>query len=209
MSELSVEQRQGSQPRHQSSAMAGFLGVLCLLMPKIGTVQSLDAPAQNSTADAAEGGVNSETPSSTESGQSPLEESFAPRTRADWVRETRRQAWKDTNFDAQIRSYAFDRNRYDGSESEARALGGSVGLKTGYFRERLAFGATGYTSQKLYAPKTKMAPNCLRLAARFHGGELYGEFLLNEDTRLSVGRRGIDTLTSTAMTPGWRPIPSN
>ncbi len=175
--------------------MAGLLGVLCLLMPELGTAQSVDAPAQIGAADAAEDGVNSETPSSTESGQSPLEESFAPRTRADWVRDTRRQAWKDTKFDAQIRTYDFDRNRYDGSESEAWALGGSVGLKTGYFRERFAFGATGYTSQKLYGPEDKDGTQLL--APGQHGftvlGELYGEFLLNEDTRLSFGRRGIDT----------------
>lgn len=175
------------------------------------TAQQPDALEQAKTvppqADAAEDAIDSDTPSSTESGQSPLEESFAPRTRAEWVRETRRQAWQDTKFDAQIRSYDFARDKYDGSESEAWALGGLVGLKTGYFRERVAFGATGYTSQKLRGPEDK--DGTLLLAPGQHGytvlGELYGEILLNEDTRLGIGRRGIDTpylnRNDTRMTP--------
>jgi hypothetical protein len=167
-----------SRCRDASPVLAGFLGAMWVMAPGIGTTQQSDAP-----------------PSSTESGQVPLDESFAPRTRADWVREMRRKAWEDTRFDAEIRSYDFDRDRYDGSESEAWALGGSVGLKTGYFRERFAFGATGYTSQKLRGPEDK--DGSLLLAPGQHGytvlGELYGEFLLYEDTRLGFGRKVIDT----------------
>jgi hypothetical protein len=167
-----------SRRRDASPVPAGVLGVLWVMAPGTGTAQQSDAP-----------------PSSIESGQSPLDESFAPRTRAEWVRETRRQAWKDTQFDAQIRSYDFGRDRYDGSESESWAVGGSVGLKTGYFREHFAVGATGYTSQKLHGPEDK--DGTLLLAPGQQGytvlGELYGEFLLNEGTRLGVGRRGIDT----------------
>ena len=135
------------------------------------------------------------TPSSTETGQSPLDESFVRRNHADWVRETRRKAWQDTEFNVQIRSYYLDRDRYDDSESEAWALGGSAGLKTGYFRERFALGATGYTSQRLHGPDDK--DGTLLLKPGQHGytvlGELYGEFLLDQDTRLSIGRRGFDT----------------
>lgn len=133
--------------------------------------------------------------SSTEQGQTPLDEAFAPRDHAAWVRETRRKAFQDTKWDMQVRSFYLGRDKYDNSESEAWALGGSVGFKTGYFRERFAFGATGYTSQKLYGPEDK--DGTLLLAPGQEGytvlGEVYGEFLLNEDTRLSIGRRGIDT----------------
>jgi outer membrane porin, OprD family len=168
--------------------LAGALvAALLAMVPGTATAQQ-DAP------DAAVGTADSERPSSTETGQSPLDESFA-RSHDEWVREIRRKAWKDTEFDAQIRSYSFDRDKYDGSESEAWALGGSLGLKTGYFRERFALGATGYTSQRLYGPEDK--DGTLLLKPGQHGytvlGELYGEFLLNENTRLSVGRRGFDT----------------
>jgi hypothetical protein len=134
-------------------------------------------------------------PSSTETGQSPLDESFGPLTHADWVRETRRKAWRDTRLDTQIRTYFLGRGKYDDSQSEAWALGGSVGFKTGYFRERFALGATGYTSQRLYGPEDKDGTALLKPGQRSYGvlGELYGEILLNQDTRLTVGRRGVDT----------------
>ena len=70
-------------------------------------------------------------PSSTEQGQTPIDEAFAPRDRAQWVRETRRKAFKDTKWDLQARSFYLGRDKYDNTESEAWALGGSVGFKTG------------------------------------------------------------------------------
>ncbi len=134
-------------------------------------------------------------PSSTEQGQTPIDEAFAPRDRAQWVRETRRKAFQDTKWDLQARTFYLGREKYDDSESEAWALGGSVGFKTGYFRERFAFGATGYTSQKLYGPEDKDGTLLLKPGQEGYTvlGEVYGEFLINEDTRLSLGRRGIDT----------------
>lgn len=134
-------------------------------------------------------------PSSTEQGQTPLNEAFAPRDRQQWIRETRRKAFQDTKWDLQVRSFYLDREKYDDSGSEAWALGGSLGFKTGYFRERFAFGATGYTSQKLYGPEDRDGTLLLRPGQEGYTvlGEVYGEFLINEDTRLSLGRRGIDT----------------
>jgi hypothetical protein len=152
------------------------------------------ATAQHDAPDTTVATEDGERPSSTETGQIPLHESFT-RSHDEWLRETRRKAWQDTEFDVQIRSYYLDRDKYDGSESEAWALGGSVGLKTGYFRDRFALGATGYTSQRLYGPEDK--DGTALLAPGQHGytvlGELYGEFLLNKDTRLDIGRRGVDT----------------
>ena len=87
--------------------------------------------------------------SSTEEGQTPMDESFSAVDDAQYVQETRRKAFEDTKFNVQPRSYYLDRDKFDGSESEAWALGGSAGFKTGYFRERFALGATGYTSQRL------------------------------------------------------------
>lgn len=143
----------------------------------------------------AEEPVVDEKPSSTEQGQSPLDESFAPRTHAEWVRETRRQAWADTKWDVQARTYYLGRDKYDDTESEAWALGGSAGFKTGYFREFFSFGLTGYTSQKLYGPDDKDGTLLLEPGQDGYTvlGEAYGEFLLNEQTRISLGRRGLDT----------------
>jgi len=150
--------------------------------------------SQQDVPDATVATEDGERPSSTETGHITLRESFT-RNQDEWLRETRRKALQDTAFDVQIRSYYLDRDKYDGSESEAWALGGSVGLKTGYFRDRFALGATGYTSQRLYGPEDK--DGTALLAPGQHGytvlGELYGEFLLNKDTRLDIGRRGVNT----------------
>ncbi|WP_448142905.1 OprD family outer membrane porin [Stenotrophomonas bentonitica] len=134
-------------------------------------------------------------PRSTEQGQTPLDEAFTPRDRAAWIRDTRRQAWKDTTFDVQARTFYLDRDKYDDSQSTAWALGGSAGFKTGYFRERFAFGATGYTSQRLYGPDDKDGTLLLKPGQEGYTvlGEAYGEFLINDDTRLKLGRFGIDT----------------
>lgn len=154
------------------------------------------APAQGEEPKETEDDVYIETaPSSTEQGQTRMNEAFAPRDRQQWIRDTRRKAFKDTKWDLQVRSFYLDREKYDDSGSEAWALGGSLGFKTGYFRDRFAFGATGYTSQKLYGPDDR--DGTLLLAPGQEGysvlGEVYGEFLINEDSRLTLGRRGFDT----------------
>jgi hypothetical protein len=96
-----------------------------------------------------------ETLTSIEQGVTPIEHSFAPITHEEWVRETRRQAFRDTKFYGELRSFYMDSDNINGSVNQAWALGGSLGFKTGYFRDLLAFGATGYTSQPLYAPAGK------------------------------------------------------
>lgn len=156
------------------------------LLPALAQAQSA-APDDPEPADAQ--------PRSTEQGQTPLDEAFTPRDRAAWIRDTRRQAWKDTTFDVQARTFYLDRDKYDDSQSTAWALGGSAGFKTGYFRERFAFGATGYTSQRLYGPDDKDGTLLLKPGQEGYTvlGEAYGEFLINDDTRLKLGRFGIDT----------------
>ncbi|UWX04253.1 outer membrane porin, OprD family [Pseudoxanthomonas sp. NC8] len=110
-----------------------------------------------------------------------MDQSFGP-SRSEWIRETRRKAFEDTKFDVQARTYYLDRDKYDSSQMESWALGGSAGLKTGYFREFFAFGATGYTSQKLYGPEDKDGAGLLAPGQEGYTvlGEVYGEFLLNQ-----------------------------
>src|SRR5437764_8466802 len=86
---------------------------------------------------------------STEQGQAPLDESFEFRQ---WRLEERRQALKDTKFEFNLRSFYFDRSDFNGAEKQAWAIGGWLGVKTGYFLDHVAFGATVYTSNPIYAP---------------------------------------------------------
>ena len=167
--------------------LAGALAALLAMVPGVATAQHDVPDAAVNTADARDR-------PRPKRARPRCDESFT-RSHDEWVRETRRKAWKDTKFDVQFRSYYLDRDKYDDSESEAWALGGSVGFKTGYFRERFALGATGYTSQRLYGPGDKDGALLLEPGQEGYTvlGELYGEFLLNEDTRLNFGRRSIDT----------------
>lgn len=134
--------------------------------------------------------------SSTEPGQSLLGESFeTEEDRLERIREQRRQAFEDTKFDVQLRTYMLDRDKYDDSQSYAWALGGSAGLKTGYFRDRFAVGLTGYTSQPLDAPKDK--DGTLLLAPGQEGysvlGEAYLQLRLVDGVMLNAGRKLFDT----------------
>jgi hypothetical protein len=97
---------------------------------------------------------------STEQGPHADGRELRPLTYDEWVRQTRRKAWEDTDWSFQARSYYLGRERYDDSEIEAWAIGGSAGFKTGYFRDRFAFGATLYGSRRCTRPTTRTARCC-------------------------------------------------
>ncbi len=145
-------------------------------------------PAPDPEADASQ--------TSTEQGQSPLGESFETEDdRRDRIRAQRRKAFEDTAFDVQLRTYDLDRDKYDGSQSYAWAIGGSAGLKTGYFRDRFAIGLTGYTSQPIDAPDDK--DGTLLLAPGQEGyaviGEAYVQVRLTDGVFINAGRKAFDT----------------
>jgi hypothetical protein len=159
-----------------------------------GASSSVTAQAPKATTTARDEEV--ETPTSTEQGRTTIDTSFERVTRAEWLADTRRQAFHDTKFYGELRSYYFDSNNLNGSQNEAWALGGSAGFKTGYFRQRFAIGATGYTSQQLYGPVSKDGSDLLAPNTQ-HGytvlGELYSEILLTDGLKGVVGLKGIDT----------------
>jgi hypothetical protein len=157
----------------------------------IGLFLATDALAQQTTPPP----PDDQEPDSTEQGQTTMDKSFGPRTHDEWVRETRRKAWADTKWTAQARSYYLDRTKYDDSESEAWALGGSAGFKTGYFRDRVSFGATLYGSAPLYAPEEKDGTLLLKPGQEGYAvlGEAYAEVLFSDDIHMTLGARTFDT----------------
>jgi hypothetical protein len=132
--------------------------------------------------------------SSTEQGQTTLEDSFEWEGR-EWRVRARRHAIEETQFKINIRSMYFDRDKYDGSESEAFALGGWAGMKTGYFFEHLAIGVTGYTSQKLHGDEDKDGTQILGPGQSSYEvlGELYADIRFTDSLNLYVGRKEYDT----------------
>jgi hypothetical protein len=144
---------------------------------------------------------------STEQGQSPLNESFDWPTYSERVRAQRKKAIEDTTFAIQLRTMYLDRNKYDDTESEGWAAGGSAGLKTGYFRNLLSLGATGYTSQRIVGEDDKDGTLLLKPGQRAYSvlGELYGDFKLSDEVSIYAGRKAYDTpyinRNDTRMTP--------
>src|SRR6266513_71163 len=141
---------------------------------------------------------------STEQGHTTLQESFDFRQ---WQLERRRQALKDTKFEFNLRSFYFDRSDFNRSEKQAWAIGGWLGVKTGYFLDHVAFGATVYTSNPIYAPDDR--DGTLLLAPGQNGytvlGEFYTELRIVKDMGITVGAKGYDTpfinRNDTRMTP--------
>lgn len=151
--------------------------------------------------------VESEEPSSIEQGQVQLGESFEPMSRRDRIRQQRAQAFRDTQWDAQLRTYLLDRDKFDSSESSSMALGGFIGFKTGWFRDKFSFGATAYTAQKLYGPEDKDGAGLLQAGQQGYSvlGEAYLEYRFTDTVFLDVGRKGFNSpyinKSDTRMTP--------
>jgi len=102
---------------------------------------------------------------------------------------------RDSRFSAQIRTFYFDRDKYDGSSSEAWALGGSITYQSGYLGNFLRFGATGYTSQPLYAPDDRDGTLLLKPGQEGYTvlGQLYGEVKLTDRIFGALGAKVYNT----------------
>src|SRR5436853_366217 len=125
----------------------------------------------------------------------------------EWRLEERRQAFKDTKFEFNLRSFYFDRSDFSGAEKQAWAIGGWLGVKTGYFLDHIAFGATLYTSNPIYAPDDRDGTTLLAPGQNGYTvlGEFYAELRIVKDVGVTVGAKGYDTpfinRNDTRMTP--------
>ena len=163
-------------------------------LPAAATPASAVAAAGSKQAAGSEAG-EAATPDSTEQGQTQLPDSFDHRPIAAMLRESKLVGLRDTTFNVQLRSFYLDRENFDASQSEAWAVGGSAGFKTGYFGRVVAFGATVFTSQRLYGPGDKDATLLLQAGQKPYTvvGELYGQFRLTDEIIATAGLHEIDT----------------
>ena len=151
--------------------------------------------SQTSMDEAFEDGDEDVTPSSTEQGQTPMDQSFGPPTRREMIRQQRQAALEATKYNIHLRTFYLDRDKFDDSQSEAWAAGGWVGLKTGYFRNRFALGATGYLSMPVYAPDDKDGTLLLQPGQDGYAviGELYADVRITDQVHANLGRKTYDT----------------
>ena len=149
-----------------------------------------DPQAVTTQAASAAGDDDANKPNSTEQGQVDLSQSFEHRPLEALLQESSLVGLRDTRINAELRSMYLDRDNFNHTESEAWALGGSLGFKTGYFVNLLAVGATGYTSQRLSGPEDKDGTKLLQTGQRPYTvlGELYGQFRLSDQITAIAGR---------------------
>lgn len=113
----------------------------------------------------------------------------------------------ESTFGARLRTYYFNRDKYDDSYSEAWALGAALAYQSGYLVDLLRVGAVAYTAQPLHAPDSRDGTLLLRSGQKGYTalGQIYGEFKLSEQIFGAIGRKEYNTpyLNSfdTRMTP--------
>jgi len=69
--------------------------------------------------------------------------------------ETAAPVWRDTQLRLHPRLYHFDRDREGADDSVALAYGGWLAYNSGWWRDRLRFNASLYTTQRAYGPGDK------------------------------------------------------
>jgi hypothetical protein len=109
--------------------------------------------------------------------------------------EARSPFMDDAKFSAQLRTYYLNRDKYDSSNSEAWALGGSLSFKSGYLADRFSVGAVAYTSQPLYAPDESDGTLLLQPGQDGYTviGQIYGEFKFTDQIFGAIGRKEYNT----------------
>lgn len=130
--------------------------------------------------------------SSVEQGHTQIDDTFDFR---EFQLEARRKALEATKFELNLRTFYFDRHQFDGSNSQAWAAGGWFGFKTGYFLEHIAFGATVYTSQPVFAEEDRDGTLLLRPGQDGYTvlGEAYADIRIVDNLNINIGRKGYDT----------------
>jgi len=133
--------------------------------------------------------------SSREQGQTSLAEVFEWNHWPERIRSQRRHALSETRISVRFRTFYLDRDKFDTSRSQAWAIGGALGLKTGFFLGRVSVGATGYTSQRLTGKKSEAGTQLLKEIQHSYTvlGEAYADIRIVDELNLFIGRKRFDT----------------
>src|SRR5256714_1308459 len=130
---------------------------------------------------------------SVEQGKPSLDQAFEEFDK--WRLEKRRAAFEDTEFLVNLRTFYFDRSDFTGAEKQAWAIGGWAGVRTGYFLDHIAFGATVYTTNPIYAPDDRDGTSLLEEGQNGFTvlGEFYADIRIMKGLGVTVGAKGYDT----------------
>lgn len=99
---------------------------------------------------------------------------------SDLQNELEHALMRDAEITTHFRTYYLDRNKPDGSENAAWAIGGWLGYQSGWLADFLRVGVVGYTSQPVWAPHDKDGTLLLKPGQQGYSvlGQAYGAFKL-------------------------------
>jgi len=115
--------------------------------------------------------------------------------------------FRDMKIKLNLRTYYFNRQRYDDTIAEALAVGGALSFKSGYLWERFAMGAVVYTSQPVFTPDDRGGTGILKADQGGYTslGQIYGEVKIVDGLQVNFGRKEYNTpyinLHDVRMTP--------
>ena len=142
-------------------------------------------------------------PESVDQVVTPMELSFQPEKPKiprffPWLKEKLKDTpafFRDTKLDLNVRTYYFDREKYDDSKSVAWTLGGALSYQSGWFLDRFSLGMVFYTSQKLYGPPEHDGTLLLKPGQESYAvvGEIYGRVKVFEDNFVNIYRYEYNT----------------
>ena len=78
-----------------------------------------------------------------------------PKWRKEFWPKTNQPFFDDVQFSIHPRFHYIHRDTFREDIQESAAIGGSLGVETGWLNDALRFGLTAYTSQKLYGPSDR------------------------------------------------------
>ena len=101
----------------------------------------------------------------------------------------------DSRFGAQLRSFYLKQDKFNGTTSEAWTLGGALAYQSGFLADLLRLGAVAYTSQPVYAPKSRDGTGLLETGQSGYSalGQLFAEARFSDQLTGALGRKEYST----------------
>ena len=148
-------------------------------------------------------GNDQQTPDSAEQLETPIQLTFQPKRWRpglffSWFKEKLKDAppfFRDTKLNINLRTFYFDREKYDKSTSSAWAIGGALDYQSGWFLDHFGLGAVLYTSLPLYGPNDKDGTLLLKEGQDGYTvlGQSYGLIKLVDTHLIKLYRSSYDT----------------
>lgn len=143
-----------------------------------------------------------QTPDSVDQLVTPIESTYQEKRQIPrlfpWIKEQLKDTpsfFRDTKLNLNLRTYYFNREKYDKSTSSAWAIGGALDYQSGLFLDHFGLGAVLYTSLPLYGPNDKDGTLLLKEGQDGYTvlGQSYGLIKLVDTHLIKLYRSSYDT----------------